>query len=98
MSNYFLCYLYSILKKLFVSGFDVLFVLLSLFCCCCIYLYVLYLYDLFHILLLPLQTYGSMECVCACVCMHVCVYVCMPWLRPTDYSGAVIDECGTLVE
>jgi len=28
------------------------------------------------ILLLPLQTYGSMEfvCVCVCVCMYVCMY------------------------
>jgi hypothetical protein len=29
---------------------------LFLFCSFCIYLYVMYLYDLFHILLLPLQT------------------------------------------
>jgi hypothetical protein len=36
--------------------------------CCCIYLYVLYLYNLFHILLLPLQTYGSM------VCMYISMY------------------------
>jgi hypothetical protein len=36
---------------------------MNLFWCCCIYLYVLYLYDLFHILLLLLQTYGSMECM-----------------------------------
>jgi hypothetical protein len=34
---------------------------LFLFFCCSIYLYILYLHDLFHILLLPLQTYGSME-------------------------------------
>jgi len=45
-------------------------------CCFCfagIYLYVLYLYDLFHILLLPLQTYGSVECMY--VCKYVCVYI-----------------------
>jgi hypothetical protein len=32
-----------------------------------------YLYDLFHILLLPLQTYGV--CVCVCARMYVCMYV-----------------------
>jgi hypothetical protein len=32
-----------------------------LFCSFCIYLYVMYLYDLFHIPSLPLQTYESME-------------------------------------
>jgi hypothetical protein len=59
---------------------------LFLFCCCCIYLHVLYLYDLFHILLLPLQIYGSMECtyvrmyVCTYVCMYVCMYV---YLNPS---------------
>jgi hypothetical protein len=43
------------------------------------YLYVLYLYDLFHILLLQLQTYGSMECtyVRIYVCMYVFMYVCV---------------------
>jgi hypothetical protein len=35
----------------------------------------LYLCDLFHILLLQLQTYGSMECMY--VCMYVCMYACM---------------------
>jgi hypothetical protein len=33
------------------------------------------------ILLLPLQTYGSMEFVCVCVCVYVCLYVlcvCVP--------------------
>jgi hypothetical protein len=35
---------------------------LFLFCCCyCIYLYVSYLYDEFHILVLPLQTYRPTE-------------------------------------
>jgi hypothetical protein len=43
--------------------------------CCSICLYVLYLYDLIHVLLLQLQTYGSRECMCVCVC--VCMYVCM---------------------
>jgi hypothetical protein len=47
---------------------------LFLFCCFCIYLYVLYLYDVFHILLLTLQTYGSMECVCAYACIYVCMF------------------------
>jgi hypothetical protein len=50
--------------KVFVYDFVILFVF---FCCCCIYLYVLYLHDLFYILSLPLETYGSMEC------MHVCM-------------------------
>jgi hypothetical protein len=36
-------------------------------------LYASYLYNLFHILLLPLQTYESMECLY--VCMYVCMYV-----------------------
>jgi hypothetical protein len=43
-----------------------------------IYVYVLYLYDLFHILLLPLRTYGLSnvcESVCVCVCVCVCVHV-----------------------
>jgi len=35
----------------------------TLFCSFSIYVYVMYLYDLFHILLLPLQTSGSMECI-----------------------------------
>jgi len=42
-------------EKVFACGFITLF------------LYALYLYDLFRILLLPLQTYGAMECVCVCV-------------------------------
>jgi hypothetical protein len=50
----FLCYLYSSLKKYLsvVSSYSVSF----LFCSICIYLYVMYLYNLFHILLFPLQT------------------------------------------
>jgi hypothetical protein len=48
-------------EKVFVCGSVILFLF-----CCCIYLYVLYLYNLFHILLLPLQTYGSMECTYIC--------------------------------
>jgi len=40
-------------------------------------LYIMYLYDLFHILLSFLQTYGSRECVYiyVCVCVCVCMYL-----------------------
>jgi len=31
------------------------------------HLYILYLFDLFHILLPPLQSYGYMECMCVCM-------------------------------
>jgi hypothetical protein len=55
--------------KVFVYGFTILF----LFSCCSIYLYVLYLYDVFNILLLLLQTYGSME--------YVCVYQCQVYIK-----------------
>jgi hypothetical protein len=55
---------------------------LFLFCCFCIYLYVLYLYDLFHILLLPLQTYGPTDpWVCVCVCVCVMLNVILIWPR-----------------
>jgi hypothetical protein len=57
---------------------------LCLFCCSYIYLYILYIYDLFHILLLPLRTFGSMACVYIYVCMYVCMYVCScvrDWIR-----------------
>jgi hypothetical protein len=56
----FMCYLYTDSKKYLpvVSSFCFCVVLLR---CCRIYLYVLYLYDVFHILLLPIQTYGSTE-------------------------------------
>jgi hypothetical protein len=40
----------------------------------CIYLYVMYLYDLFHVLLSPLQTEGSIPWY---VCMYVRTYLCM---------------------
>jgi hypothetical protein len=51
---------------------------LFLFCYCCTYLYVLYLYDLFHILLLPITNlwiHGTYVCVCVCVCarIHACI-------------------------
>jgi hypothetical protein len=65
MSNSFLCYLYSILKKYLsvVSYyFCVVFVLSLLHLSVCFVCF-----DLFHILLLLLQTYGAMECVCVCV-------------------------------
>jgi len=58
--TFFLYYLYSILKR-YLS------VVLS-YCFCVGLLFlplsVMYLYDLLHILLLPLQTLGSTECVC----------------------------------
>jgi hypothetical protein len=68
MSNFFcVCYLDNILKKyLYVVSsfcFCVVFVLLLLHLSVC-----LYLYDLFHIQLLQLQTCGSMECMYMCVC------------------------------
>jgi hypothetical protein len=49
---------------------------------CTVNLYILRIYDLFHILPSLLHSYGSMECmyahVCVCVCVCVCVrlYVC----------------------
>jgi hypothetical protein len=55
-------------EKVFVCGF------VFRLCCFCFlvaaFICVLYLCDLLHILLLPLKTYGSMEC------MYVCMYVC----------------------
>jgi hypothetical protein len=62
MSNFFLYYLHRILKK-YLS-------VVSFFFCCSIYLYVLYIYDLLHILLLPLQNYGSVECMLACTNLY----------------------------
>jgi hypothetical protein len=93
-SNSFLCNLYSILKKVFVCGF-VIFVFMLLLSCCCIYLYVWYLYDLFHILFLSLQTYGSIVCmyVCMCVCVCVCVCVCT-----TDYPSNFHGELNVRVQ
>ena len=39
----------------------------------------LYVFDVFHLLLSGDKPEGSMECmyVCMCVCMYVCMYVCM---------------------
>jgi hypothetical protein len=53
---------------------------LFLFCCSYIYLSVLCRYDLFHILLLPLQLYGYMEY------MYICMYVCMKFLLMWYFS------------
>jgi hypothetical protein len=45
----------------------------------CTYLFVSYFYDLFHILSLTLQSFGSNVCIYVCmnVCMYVCMYLCM---------------------
>jgi len=55
--NFFLCYLHSILKK-YLS-------VVSSLCFCVVFvsLFLHYLYGLFHILLLSLQIYRSMECM-----------------------------------
>jgi len=54
MSNFFVL-TSQYFEKVFVYDFVIL---LLRFYCFCIYLYVLYLYD-FHILMLSLETYGS---------------------------------------
>jgi len=68
MSNFCVCYLHSILKEVFVCGFVILFLfffgLLLLHLSVCFYPY-----DLFHILLLALQNYGSMKYMYVRVCM-----------------------------
>jgi hypothetical protein len=72
MSNFF-C-IFTVFWKSICLWFCHFVSVLFLFCCCCIYLYVLYLNDLFHILLLPLQTMDPWN-VCMCVCICVCMYV-----------------------
>jgi hypothetical protein len=78
---YFMSNLFSVLssqyfEKVFACGFIILF--LCPFCfVVAAFICVLYIYDLFHILLLPLQTYGSME---------VCVYIHVEEIYMTSYT------------
>jgi IS1 family transposase len=50
------CVIFTVFWKGICLWFHHIVSVLFLFCSFCIYLYVMYLYDLFHILLLPLQT------------------------------------------
>jgi hypothetical protein len=70
--NLCVCVCYSILKGICL-WFHCTVSVLFLFCYLCIYLHVMYVYDLFHVLLLQLQTSGSMKYMC--VCVYICVHV-----------------------
>jgi hypothetical protein len=61
-------------KNNFICGFVVfVFFVVAAFIC----MFFNFMTYLSHILFLPLQTCGSMECMCVYICMYVCMYVCM---------------------
>jgi hypothetical protein len=78
----------SVIHQLYMCGFSVTFVHYiwklyfrwNLYILNCICLYILYFYELFHILLSFWLTFGSLECILictVCICVRAHMYVCM---------------------
>jgi len=83
VSNYFVLSLQNFEKYLVVVL--LYYVCVLLLCSFCIYLYVMYLYDLLHILLLPLKTQGSMECIYV-QCTKICSMPTITHITPNTES------------